>query len=80
MPQGANTNTNKANGTESNQEIEKKKKLHKNKDFQPFFKNTLNSSKTQNLRINLRKQREKSDQTYLREDFEKISLEFWLGF
>ena len=26
MPQGANTNTNKANGTESNQEIEKKKK------------------------------------------------------
>ena len=27
MPQGANTNTNKANGTESNQEIEKKKKI-----------------------------------------------------
>ena len=46
MPQGANTNTNKANGTESNQEIEKKKKLHKNKDFQPFFKNIPNSFKT----------------------------------
>ena len=46
MPQGANTNTNKANGTESNQEIEKKKKnCTKIKISNPFSKIYLTHSK-----------------------------------
>ena len=45
MPQGANTNTNKANGTESNQEIEKKKICTKIKISNPFSKIYLTHSK-----------------------------------
>jgi len=46
MPQGANINTNKANGTEPKQEIVEK--FHKIEVSQPFFKNIPTHAKSIN--------------------------------
>ena len=53
LPQLANTNTNKPNGTKPNQEI--KKKNSQNLKFPTLFQKYPNSSKTENFLHNLRK-------------------------